>query len=446
MGTLLDTTFPSPREVPVRRRIKDVFAALLTVGALSAGVKAIGALKLAVTAWLFGTSAELDAYLIAFLIPSFFADVVSAAMSSAMVPALLQLRARKGSEAATSLYQNVLTVSIVLLAIFAVVLGVGAAAFPGISERVRLTLPMLLILLPAMPVAAVAIGYRAVLHADERFAVAAAAPAVTPLVSILFLLTMTPAWGAHVLAVGTLAGTVLETVLLAIAVKRRGHPIRPRWTGFDPEVGRVLSQCLPVLAGTLILGGSTLVDQAFAISFGEGGISTLNYGTRLTTVLLAVGVAAAGTVFLPFLSNIAATGDTTALWHAFRRSLRFLVIASIPLAGLLIAFSAPIVRMFLQHGAISAETASQIARVQQFSLIQIPIAVALTLVIRLTAALQANHLLFAVAPFSLAINAAADAVLMRQMGIAGIAAADSVAAAFTLVALSALLIRRAPSV
>ena len=63
---------------------------LFTVGSLAILVKLIGAVKVAVTARFFGVNSELDAYLIAFLLPSFFADVFSGSISSALVPTFLR--------------------------------------------------------------------------------------------------------------------------------------------------------------------------------------------------------------------------------------------------------------------------------------------------------------------------------------------------------------------
>jgi peptidoglycan biosynthesis protein MviN/MurJ (putative lipid II flippase) len=57
------------------------------------------------------------------------------------------------------------------------------------------------------------------------------------------------------------------------------------------------------------------------------------------------------------------------------------------------------------------------------------------------AALKANRLMWRAALASVVVNAAADAFLMRYLGVAGIAAADSIAALVTLLLLAVMLSR-----
>lgn len=429
----------------VARLSRGVFADLFRVGALATAVKVLGAAKVAVTASVFGASGQLDAYLIAFLIPSLFADILAGPLSAALVPALLRTRAHRGETGVVSLYGNVLAGSVMVLTAVAVLLAFTASAvkplIAPIDPRAAWAYPLLLMLLPVLPLVAATIVWRALLHSEQRFAVAAAAPAVTPLVSMGLLVAFRSEWGINVLAAGTLGGVALEAWILAAFVRRRGFPVLPRWTGLTPDVRDVISQCLPLVAGTLILSGAVFVDQSFAILLGSGGVAILNYGTKLTTVLLAIGGATVGAVSLPYVSRLAASDN----WLGFRRAMRhwlyMIAAASIPVTALLIWFSEPLVRLYLQRGAFSADMTRDVSFVQQFSLIQIPLAIVVALLLRSMAVVRATRLLWRVAVVSLAVNVIADAVLMRYLGAAGIAAADSIASLVTLVLLARLLRR-----
>jgi putative peptidoglycan lipid II flippase len=429
----------------VTRLSRSVFADLFRVGTLATAVKILGAAKVAFTASVFGASGQLDAYLIAFLVPSLFADVLSGSLSAALVPALLRVRAYRGDIAVVSLYQNVLAGSVIALTCVALALALMAsAAMPlmaPVGERTEWAYPLLLMLLPVLPLAGAAIVWRALLHAQQRFAVAAAAPGVTPLLSIALLAAFGSDWGVSVLAAGTLFGATIEMLILAAFVRRQGFPVIPRWSGLTADVRDVVSNCFPFVAGTFILGGSIFVDQSFAILLGSGGVAILNYGTKLTTVLLAVGSGSIGAVSLPHLARLAASEKWVELGQAMRRWLYMIWLVSIPVTALLIWFSEPIVRLYLERGAFSVEMAREVAHVQRFSLIQIPLAMAVALVLRSMAALRVSRLFWRVAIATLLVNAIADAVLMRYLGAAGIAAADSIAALVTLTLLARLLAR-----
>src|SRR4051812_32246154 len=106
---------------------------LFTVGSFATLVKLAGALKVAVTARYFGAGSELDAYLIAFLLPSFFADVFAGSISSALVPALLRVPPEGSPDTARRLCQSVLAAAVALLGAIALLVAVGSYLVPAAS-------------------------------------------------------------------------------------------------------------------------------------------------------------------------------------------------------------------------------------------------------------------------------------------------------------------------
>lgn len=422
---------------------------LLTVGSFATLVKLTGAVKVAVTAGFFGAGGELDAYLIAFLLPSFAADVFSGSISSALVPTLLRTEAENGPEAARKLCQNVFSAASALLCALAVLLVVVSyAVLPLLvkgdhGDRFELVRPLLFVLLPVLPISALSVTWRAVLNAHGKFWIAAAIPAITPLLSIALLFAAAHRYGVYVLALGTTAGNLIEVIILGIATRQIGYPISPQWNYVSTaELRNVFGQYVPTVAAALVLGGRTFLDQGFATLLGTGGIAILTYGTKLTVVLLSLGPVALGTAILPYLSRLSTERNWPGVRTAIRRCILVICAVTIPVTAILIAFSEPLVRIYLQRGPFSAEMTKNVARVQQFSLIQIPIALTLALVMGLTASIRANSLFLRVSLVGLLINAISVFVLMKYLGAAGIAAADSVAGLAMLVYLSILVSRR----
>src|SRR5882672_6316156 len=81
---------------------------MATVGVCTGVVKIAGLAKVVLTARAFGMSDAQDAYLIAFLLPSFVSDTLSGSLASAMLPTFIEVRAREGRSAAIRLYSSVL--------------------------------------------------------------------------------------------------------------------------------------------------------------------------------------------------------------------------------------------------------------------------------------------------------------------------------------------------
>src|SRR5260221_12156557 len=104
-----------------------IFANTLTVAGFTALVKVCGAAKIVVTAGYFGTADTLDAFLIAFLIPSFVAEVAAGSLGPSLIPTLIEVGERCGEDSARKLWGGVLAGGTGRLPGAAVLLSVGTA-------------------------------------------------------------------------------------------------------------------------------------------------------------------------------------------------------------------------------------------------------------------------------------------------------------------------------
>lgn len=411
-------------ETSVNRRI---FSATMMVGILSVCVKLAGWAKLLVVAHRLGVGDDFDAFLIAFLIPSFLAEVAGAPFNASLIPTLVEVRERQGRCEAQRLFSGVAVLAgLILCGVAAVTfvlrryaLGVLASSFSG--AKLGLTNSLLLAMLPLAVMMGIGAVWRAALHADEKFALAAAAPALTPILTILLLLPAGRHWGAHILAAGALAGTALELLVVGWAVRRSGYSLLPRWTGIHWALRQVMGQYAPMVAGAILLTGAPLVDQAFAAALGAGAVSALSYGTKLVAVMLAIGPVALSTVVFPHFSRMAAVRDAQAIRQTLRTYSRLIVLVTVPLALALAASSESIVRMLFQRGAFTASDTQMVAVIQRFAAAQIPFAVLGVLILRAVSAVKANRWLMWGAAVNLAATVVLDYELSRHWGVPGIA-------------------------
>ena len=405
-----------------RRIITDA----IRIASLTVLAKVIGAAKTVVIARYFGAGDELDAYLLAFLLPSFLADVLAGAIPAALLPILVEVRGRKGHEGFIDLTRHVAFTAAASLTLVGLCAGVAshqllpllASGFS--STKIDLTGRLLWIMLPILPAAALSLTWRTVLYSEERFTVAAAATTITPIAVIIAAVSLGPQIGVHALAAGTTTGALLESLLLGVVIRARGVPLLPCWRRSE-EGKRVLTQYLPAAASSVVMGGSSIVDQGMAAMLAPGSVSVLNYGTRLSTVLLAVGPAALGTAIFPRLSQFSAAGRWTEFRGAIRTFAWLSAAVTLPLTLVLILASEQIARVMFERGAFTSADTRAVAFVQAMSLVQIPFSVLLMLLMRATSSIQANRALWRFCMLSLASNICLNLVLMRWLGVAGIA-------------------------
>jgi putative peptidoglycan lipid II flippase len=417
------------------------------VSLLTVLAKLAGALKTVVIARYFGAAGILDAYLLAFLPISFVIDSISGSMMNALLPAFVETGEREGCKSALALYRNVQMRMLGLL--LAVALAIALLASPLLhllatgfgDDKILLTRNLLFIMLPILPLSALNVCWRAFLNAQEKFTVAAASPTLVPIFTVAALIVMAKQYGVSTLAIGTVTGAVAESLLLFWRVRAAGAPLFGESRVARGRARAVFVQYVSSAGSSLVLNSSSMVDQSMAAMLGAGSVAILNYGTRLVTVVLAVGPAALSTVILPWFSRLTARGDEQQVRrNAFRYSLLILA-AAVPLTIILVALSKPLVEIMFQRGAFTGTDTDLVARVQSYSLLRIPWSVLVALLWPMVASMKRNSLLLMVAVFSVIANVLLNLIFMRTLGIAGLVLSTAVVHLFSVLLLASQVLK-----
>jgi putative peptidoglycan lipid II flippase len=429
---------------------KRVFTNAALVGVLATAAKLAGAAKVVVTARFFGAGDQLDAFVIAFLLPAFFTDIVAGSFGASFVPAFIRVRSNQGEAAARVFARTGLALVLSAMLVVSMLLAVGGRwVLPLLGSsfspaKLQITTSLFLALILWIPMGACIATWRAVLNAHNAFALAAAAPLTTPLATIAFMYAGANRWSVYSLCWGTLAGVTVETLLLGWGVRRLGIPILPAWLGWTPEMSAIRAQYVPLLAGSLFAAVCPLIDQAVAGSLGSGSVSALAFGTKLGSVLAAISATAIATAVLPEFSRLAAHQDWSHLRHTVRVHAAVIAVVALPAVAAIIWLSAAIVRTFYQGGAFDASATHVVTSVQQFALLQVPFAILLVVAGRLAVAVSATTVMIRASLITVAATVVGDLVLARTMGLAGIPLAGAAAHAIALASLVYFLYRREP--
>lgn len=416
-------------EGSINRRI---FSALMTVGALTGLVKLISTAKEIVVAHQFGVGDGLDAFLMAFMLPSVAISVVAGSFNAALIPTYIQVRDREGSQAAQDLFSSMIIWAAMLLITVSILMALVAPyAFAYLAsgfgpEKLALTRKLFFVLLPVLPLSGLLVTWAAVLNAGERFALAAITPMITPLAVILVVSVLSSNWGIYAFAVAILVGAGLEGLILARGLRRQGISVVPRWQGFTPAVRQVIKQYAPMIFAGCLMSSTGLVDQSMAAMLSPGSVSILNYGNKVVGVVIGLGSIALSTAILPQFSRMVAAGNWSGVRNTLKTYTRLTLVATIPLTLLLAVLSRFLVSVLFQHGAFTESNTIDVATVQSLYILQLPFYVTGVLFVRLISALKANHVLMWGTAISFAINITLDYVFMKWLGVGGIALSTSV--------------------
>ena len=417
------------QELSTNRRI---FSGMLVVAIFTLVAKFIGAGKELVVAHSFGTGSMVDAFLFAFLLPSFVINVLAGSFGSAIMPTYIRVRDKNGSEAAAKLFSSLIVVGILLLLVSAIILGLIGPTVLSIlgtgfnQQTMALVSSLFYWLLPIVIITGISHLYSTIINAGERFASVALIPSITPIVIVICLITFVDAWGIYSLVFGVLIGAVIELLMLTQSARRSGISILPRWHGMTEELKTVMGQYTPMLAGAFLMSSTVLVDQSMAAMLDSGSVATLNYANKVVAMILGIGAMALGTAVLPHFSRLVANEEWAGLKHTLQTYSKLIVLISLPVTILLFIFSEPIIKLLFERGAFTAQDTILVAKTQAYYVLQLPFYLLGILGVRLISAMAKNTVLRNIAIISLPMNIVFNYLFMKLIGVSGIALSTAI--------------------
>jgi len=410
---------------------RQIFRAAASVTAVGIVVKLVATGKEIAVAGVYGRSDAMDAFLAAALLPGLLINLISESMNQALVPTLIRVREQEGHAQAQRLLSSSMLWVCALLGAVSVLMALAARGFfPLIAShfppaKLDLSIRMFYGLLPVVLITGVATNCTAVLNTFGRFAWPALAPVLVPIT----ILTAALAWGGRfgiwTLVYATLAGSLIHAAVVVGMMEAGGYSFRLRWHGMTEAAREVTQQYGPVLLSAVLAASGLLVDQSMAAMLPTGSVSALVYGNRFVSVAIALLAGAVSTAVTPYFSRMIARQDWRGCRHTIRTWVRITAMISVPLAVLLIAASRLVVRIAFQHGAFGPRDTSVVASVMAMYAIQIPFFVVSRVFYRFIIAMRRTDLALYCGMLNLVLDILLNLVLMRWLGVAGIALATS---------------------
>jgi putative peptidoglycan lipid II flippase len=353
-----------PPAKPPRRpgllRSTSVFSAMTLLSRIA------GFARDALQSRLFGSSAAMDAFVIAYRIPNYLRRIFAeGSMQMAFVPVLNEIRERGSKE---ELKEFIDRMAGALFSVVFVVSGIGMLAAPLIAglfapgavdepEKFALITDMLRVTFPYLLFISMMALVASVLNSFGKFALPAVTPVLHNLVMIAAMLWLVDFFDvkAKALAWGVLIAGILQLLVLWPALGRLG--MRPSLKpGFrHPDVRRVAKLMVPTLFSSSVAQLNLLVGTVFASLLVTGSQTWLYLSDRLIEFPLGLFGVAIGTVILPHLSRRHAADDADGYAAALDWGMRLALLAGIP-AGLgLFLLAEPLTSVVYQGGKFTAD-------------------------------------------------------------------------------------------
>jgi putative peptidoglycan lipid II flippase len=426
-------------------------------GAATLASRILGLARDQMLAALFGAGNEMDAFIVAFRIPNLVRDLFTeGAMSAAFVPTFTRHLTLHGKHDAWRLGNNVLNALLLVtggLVIAGMVFAQPLVAtyardFEQVPGKLELTVQMTRVVLPFLPMVAVAAAGMGMLNSLHHYFVPALSPAMFNIATIvcgLALVPLMPSLGLPrimAIAIAALVGGAGQVAIQWPALRREGFRYRPVFDPGDPGLRQVLVLMGPGTIGLAATQVNVFVNTLLATSQGTGAVSWLTYAFRVMYLPIGLFGVSIGTALLPAVSRYAAVDDSAGIRDTVARGLAMMLMVNVPATLGLIALARPIVQVLFERGHfVAADTAATAAALQCYALGLVGYSAA-RIVSPAFYAIRQSRVPVLVSGAAIAINVVLSLLLVRVLGFRGLALGTSVAAMANAAVLVWLLRRR----
>jgi putative peptidoglycan lipid II flippase len=383
-------------------------------------------------AYLFGSSALMDAFRVAFNIPNLLRDFFGeGGMNAAFVPVFSEYHSKGGGKSANEYLSSfLLPLSVILIII--VTLGIifspliistlargfnrDPLQYQTAVKLTRMMFPFLILI----SLASVAMG---ILMYFDRFFITGIYTIFFNLSVIICSFLLYGKLGIFGAAIGIILGGVVQLLFLLFFLPKSGTRLkRPIWG--HSGVKQSFRLLIPVFFAFAASRINVTVTLFLASLLPVGNISHLSYAFRLVQLPLGMFGVSVAVVSLPELSRKAATKVDQ--YPYILSSIRAVFLLSIPSVFLLFSLRLSAVRIIYEHGAFIMQDSVQTAAILLFYLLGIPFIAGSKVIGNVYFSRKDTKTPMKISYIAMIVNVILAVILLNPLGVKGLALAVSI--------------------
>ena len=385
----------------------------------------LGYVRTAIQAWLFGATAAMDAFVLAFSVPSFLQIILlSGPLSSVLVPTFSAVRADR--DALSRLFSSLFTACLLASLLLGLVAAIAAPALmqpigPGLAPDIQaLAVFLFRLMLPMLVLQALLSICKGALNALDSYGPPEYAGLVFNIVIIGTALLLSPYLGITSLALGASLGTLAQVVMQFPYLYRHGVHYRPM-VHFNAHIKPLLALLQWAFLSTMVVTLGAQIDRALASLLFAGAISALYYAFLLFMLPASLAIIPLSTVLLTDLAVVYQQGDVANVRRHVATALRMMLLLTVPVALVGILVAEPITRLVYEYGRFKTSDTMLTAQALRIFMLGLPFYGGMHILSRCFYAIHDTKTPAVVGLVALAANIAGDLVLMRLFSHQGIA-------------------------
>jgi putative peptidoglycan lipid II flippase len=412
-----------------------------------------GFLRDMVIAAFFGAGLSTDAFFVAFRIPNLLRRLFAeGSLTIAFVPVFTEYLKKKSKDDALELANIAFTLLSIILALVSVlgillspvIVMLIAPGFARVPAEYEMTVFLTRFMFPYIFFISLVALCMGILNSLRHFAAPALAPVVLNISMIIAALSLKNSFDMPIfaLAVGVMAGGILQLAMQFPFLVRMGVKLKPDFNFRHPGIKRIGILMLPAVFGAAVYQINIFVSTLLASFLPEGSVSYLYYADRVVQLPLGIFGIAIGTASLPSFAEQVARGDHEELKKTLSFSLRLILFVTIPAMIALIALRVPIISVLFQRGEFDTISTVLTSQALLYYAIGLCAFSGIRIIVSAFYSLQDTRTPVRIAIAALIVNIILSILLMFPLKHGGLALATSISSAVNVIILGMILRRR----
>ena len=317
--------------------------------------RAVGFIRDMLIANGFGAGMYTDAYNIAVTIPETIFTLIGLAISTAFLPMLSKVRAKKGKEEMYNFANNVINILFIVSLLFFIISSIFSKEIVSIlasgfsDEALTLATKLTKITLLNLLFLSINACFTSLLQVNEDFIIPSILGLFFNLPMIIYLLI----FGKNDivgLTIANVIGNFLRVIVQVPSLLNHGYKFKFFINLKDKRLHEILILILPVIIGAGSNSLNMIVDKKIASSLSVGSISALDYGQKLIIFINTIITTSISSVAYPIMANMRNSGDNRGFTEILKKSIIYLAILLIPITVGILIFSRDIVQIVYGRG------------------------------------------------------------------------------------------------
>jgi len=409
--------------------------------------KVFGFFRTILIASSFGTTIESDAYVVSLTIPLIIYSVIGAAVNTTFIPLLSRNLTQKGKDEMIKFANNVMNI-LFLFSVAFFLLGfvlspqiVRIIAHGFYGEKYNLTIKLTRISMFNILALSMTAAFMSILQTLNEFKAPAMVGIALDLPIIIYLI-LGAKFGIVGLSIATLLGYTMQFIIQIPYLIKHGYKYSYNIDFKDPQVKEMLYLIMPILIGTTVNQINSIIDKTMASSLPTGNISAYNFAINVNSMLYGVFVASIVMVIYPAISREGANKAYDNMKIFIHKGIVSILLIMVPAAVGLFVLKVDILTIFFKRGMFNDNSLNLTAYALSFLLLGLPFYGVRDVFNRAFYGINDTKTPMLNGIVGVLLNIILNLILVRFLGIGGLAFATSISAITTSILLGIALSKR----